>query len=418
MYVKGVLEKLYSRLNTEDVLELIKKYSPTWDAGKKIRKKDLLQEFLQLEEIIKPEEIKDLVEMAVMKKMIGLPAYTHKLDNIDFLSGKDLKSLSEEYEKKDHPYTGRTTFTVKIIKFDSNIFSLKIRIKEYASSWKTGSKDLESLTAIDTANVVINQTTKVLSIQAGSDAIYDLVSGYLKYVCRWPLTIYRISKSNGLSHSENASYKTTVLLDLVYNRLKERGIDSKFEEIKFKVGSDKDDVKDVTMNGNQLLTSYLACEYITLGKDIIQFKVKASYEGASFTALFSLKGKDLDYLKIVIMETTNEQLKIKVMDTIQEEYIKMCDQGVSELSKIKKLLNSIYERFAKKEQVYTDVIENSVIMGIESVAKLLNKLDKEDTDVIEALQNIISANETILHSTGYKAEIKSLDEIKKFNTKK
>ncbi|GED26923.1 hypothetical protein BAG01nite_30250 [Brevibacillus agri] len=414
MYVKGVLEKLYTRLKTEDVKELISKYSPTWDAGKKIKKKDLMQEFLLLEQFIRPEEIKDFVEMAVMKKVIGLPAYTHKLENTDFLYGKDLTTLKTEYEKLDHPFTGRNTVTVKVTNFETSTFSLKFRIKEFEGSWKTGIKDLDSLTAIDTANVVINLSTKVVSINAGSDAIHDMVLNYLKYVCRWPLSTYRISKSNSYTHSENASYKTTILLDLVYNRLKDQGIDARFEEIKFKVGSEKDDVKDVTMNGNQLLTSYLACEYITLGKDIIQFKLKASFNGNSFAVQFSLKGKDLDYLKIVIVDTTNEQLKNRVMEIIQEEYIKMCEQGIGDLLRIKKLLNSIYERFAKKDQVYTEVIENSVIITIESVAKLLNKLDNEDQEIKEVLQSIVSANETILHSTGYKAEIKSLSDIKKF----
>ena len=78
---------------------------------------------------------------------------------------------------------------------------------------------------------------------------------------------------NQVARIGSVSYKTAVLLDLVHNRLTEKGINSTFKEMKIFTGggSRRDGEKEVAIGGRALLSSQLACEYVTLGSHIIYF---------------------------------------------------------------------------------------------------------------------------------------------------
>ena len=76
---------------------------------------------------------------------------------------------------------------------------------------------------------------------------------------------------------------------------------SRFKEIKFntKQKHTTDGIRNITINGRNLLSSQLACQYITLGSDILSFKVDMTYNDVDFTTLFSLKGKERRYIKLL-----------------------------------------------------------------------------------------------------------------------
>ena len=55
-------------------------------ARKNYKKNEIKEEFLTLTELIEADEVEDFVEMAVMTKSIGLPAYTYKVNHLNFLT--------------------------------------------------------------------------------------------------------------------------------------------------------------------------------------------------------------------------------------------------------------------------------------------------------------------------------------------
>lgn len=58
-----------------------------------------------------------------------------------------------------------------------------------------------------------------------------------------------------------------------------------------------------------------------------------TYNDVDFTTLFSLKGKEEDILKIVVIDSDDDIFKQQVIDIIQSEYIELCSTGLKECSR-------------------------------------------------------------------------------------
>ncbi|MCM3676659.1 hypothetical protein M3699_23135 [Peribacillus simplex] len=416
---KAILTRVLKKVPLDNAMDLIQEKFNGWVPEKKPRKKeDIREKFLSLSEVIRDEEIEDFVQMAVMKKSVGLPAYTYRLSNINFIDEVNEHEFKEKYNQTYSPYKEIYSISTEVIDFNHGKIELNCRLKEYEASWKTGTMNIDSLSAVYTAKITINNTQRVMTIFCGNHSVQEILMAYLQQIFGWPLNLYRINEvSNQLVKIGSASYKTSVLLDLVYNRLKEKGIESTFKELKFYTGgrSRKDGIKDVAIGGRALLSSQLACEYVTLGSHIIYFKLGMTYEEMiEFTTKVYLKGNDLDILKIVILDTENENIRLKAMDVIQQEYIDMCTNGIKDIPKTVQLLTTIRDRFINKDQLILGTIKENALNSIASIAMLVEKFDDQDIYTIEVLKEFSRYNRTLLDSVGFDGEDENLNSINNF----
>ena len=83
MNISGILERVFNKIPKEHVANIITLKRPGWEP-EKIIKNEIREEFLSLTTLIEPDEVEDFVEMAVMTKSIGLPAYTYKVNHLNF----------------------------------------------------------------------------------------------------------------------------------------------------------------------------------------------------------------------------------------------------------------------------------------------------------------------------------------------
>ncbi|ADO55251.1 hypothetical protein [Paenibacillus polymyxa] len=394
MNVNGALRKFFRKVNRENVEKLMKEKG-VFPTDKKIKsKRELYPYFMELESIVSEEEVVDLVEMAVHVKTKGLPAFTHKLANKDFFVGKTPEELSGSFEYKVHPIGDIYTISTKMANTTGGRLKIDYILKKYEESWRNGELNIESLSAVYKSSIDIDLEKNILTIFAGDDETHSIIETFIGMVLKLPIQTYRIKASNTtLSWEQNASYLTALFLDFVFNRLKNKGIESSFSHIKFKIASD--DIKEVTINGKNILNSYLACEYVVLGRDIIQFKTSMVQGARTFSCNFELKGSDL--LKIVVLDISDENLKEQIMRHIQEEYILMCEQGIVNYKEISKLLEKIYERFMNKEKLFQDTLRENLVSSISQLGYLLEYTEKNDLSK-EALSLMIESSKVLLEN--------------------
>ncbi|UOQ94067.1 hypothetical protein MUO14_03600 [Halobacillus shinanisalinarum] len=345
--LNALLERVFQRLNTQNVEEVIARTNPKWSRGKKQKnKQDLLPDFLDLADFIEEGEIEDFVEMAVMTNQKGWPAYTYRVRSTEFFQ-------TDQSEKFDSvPFQNHYIIILEDSCETEDEYRFNLRIKEYAEKWRHGGVlNTDSLTAVYRIPVIINKIKEKLTIHAGNETIHDVVSTYLKNNLNWPISQYTIRENiNQTFQLGNASYNTAIFLDFIYNRLSKHGIEVKFEEIKFDTEGrlqNSEGIKKITLNGSNILSSQSACEYITMGSSIIVFKLKMTYNNRNFSGAFSVKERDMDTLKIVVIDQFESEFKEEVMEIIQDCYIQMCTSGIYDMNETKRTLDTIYEKFAR-----------------------------------------------------------------------
>jgi hypothetical protein len=351
---KGVLNKAFNTLNIEQVQSYLKSkigFVLTNKKKGKVKKEDYRSAFLNLSEIITERDLEDLMEMAVMKKKRGLPSYTFKLKDDNFYKDKTTEKLKEEYQKI-FPVDSLYQIGVNILENNEKALKMNVKVKEYEGSWKTEVQDLTTLSAVYNNTVTIDKLNKKLSVEVGDDNIAEVIETFLSRRFKMNIEPYTLRIASTSLNSENASKKTMLLIDFIYNRLTSKHISSKFDDITFKVKNShtKDGVEAVKIFGKDIINSDLACEYITLGNDIIDFKANMIYQGKKFVGGFSLKGEHKDRLKIVISGNNDSDFKYEVMEIIQNEYIDMCENGFKDLTATRKVLEPIYERYINSRE--------------------------------------------------------------------
>ncbi|AZS13304.1 hypothetical protein [Paenibacillus lutimineralis] len=401
MNPESILRKYFNKLNYDEVVQKLKEIGlfPQPKEGKKKRysKQELLPYFLELKKSVTEKELISFVEYSVTKKSKGLPAYTHKLSNTSFFNGKGEKELRTYFKKEEHAVSSVYQVSSVLECMDNNVVHLLLIVKEYEGQWLTGEKTLDRLTAINNCRVKIDLSKKVVTIFSGDDEVHSIIRNFLTSIFRLPIVDCRIlNVRSGLSWEDNVSYKTALFLDLVNNRLKVKNIGASFKEIKFKVGNDE--IKDVTINGRDIINYPLACEYITLGKDIVQFKTSISYKAFKLSCSFALKGKALDILKIVVADTSNDELRNEVIELIQDEYIAMCEHGISDLNNIKILLEQVLIRFQEKEQFLSEIVELNTVSNVEVIGNILGGVSSSHK---QEIRKYLENTRVILESIGY-----------------
>lgn len=406
----SIFRRLFNKLNREEVENLLRERGLL--PAKYKNKRELEQSFLALSRLIKESELTAFVERAVLVKTKGLPAFTHKLTNTSNLLNKSLDQLKGILEKKNHACGEIYSVSTHLAKFENNVLYLKFVVKVFEESWKSGQKNLDSISAIHNCDVKINLSSKVVTIFCGDDEIHGVIEGFIGGVLRLSIQTYRIKDSSStLTWADTASYKTALFLDFIYNRLKGRQINSSFKELKFKVSND--DIKDVTINGKNIINTPLACEYVSLGKDIIHFKTAIGYEKLNLSCSFSLKGRSSDILKIVILDTKDDSVRLELIEIIQQEYINMCEKGIKDLDAVQTQLRQIYTKFAEKDSHYVDVLKENVVDSIKSVTDILPYLSSTNVELKKIIENYTEKNKVLLETLNYN-EINSL--IRKLST--
>lgn len=345
---ESVVERAFNKLNKNQVIEYIKSKKQGWALDKKQKSKnDLKVMFLSLSNTLSEQDVKDLVEMSVMKKNRGLPAYTYKLSNLGRMKDKSLDELKNEFIKS-YPLGGGYEATLLDIVLDNGNYHLYMNVKEYDTFWKTGIQDLGSLTAVYKCKVIINEGESVVSIEVGDDNIEEIIVKFLSSRVGIPIVPYTIKIFNAV-HSDSASEKTMLIFDYIFNRLPSNGVTSSFNDVKFNINNKTQSggVKGVTIHGNDIISSDEACKYITLGNDIVSFKTTTIYKGSKVNVNFTLKGKKLDKLKITVLDNISESFKQEVMEKLQSEYILLCTKGIKDIEKTRLKLQPIYDYFVK-----------------------------------------------------------------------
>ncbi|WP_433749369.1 hypothetical protein [Paenibacillus amylolyticus] len=410
----GVLLRVFNRIPKQDALAIIEEKTG-WVPEKKLKKKeDIKDKFLELERIIKEEEIEDFVQMAVMRKSIGLPAYTYKVTNLTFLDGFSQEKIIENFTVDEHTFKDVYIISTKTERMGESL-EFHFRLKEFESQWLTGVNNLTSLSAVFTANVTLNTSNRVLTVYTGNHQVQDVLIAFMSSIFKMPIISYSLKDfHNQINELGSVSFKTALLLDFVSHRLKQKGIEATFKEIKFYTGSKnkKDGIKDVAIGGKALLSSQLACEYITIGSDIVFFSTDMIYNGVEFSTKVYLKGSKLDILKIVILDTDDEDIKSEVIEIIQSEYIDMCNNGIKDIAQTKVLLNTIANKYLNKDQLIIRVIEENTLRSISIVTNLLSFLNDQDEDLNNSMREFIQSNRTVLDSIGYNnadLDLKSLN---------
>ena len=139
-----------------------------------------------------------------------------------------------------------------------------------------------------------------------------------------------------------------------------------------------------------------------------------TYNDVDFTTLFSLKGKEEDILKIVVIDSDDDIFKQQVIDIIQSEYIELCSTGLKNVQETSDLLKQIYEKFIHGDKLINEVIQNSSLKIIKSIAGNLEKWDLDDENNLEMLYSFYEENKIILDSVGYDDSNEDILKIKKY----
>ncbi|CAM4190552.1 hypothetical protein [Saccharibacillus endophyticus] len=418
MNVKGILQKVLNRIPKEAAVGIINEKTG-WTPEKKPKKKeDIKEKFLELSEVIREDEIEDFVQMAVMRKNIGLPTYTYKINNVKFL-----ENLTEEQIKQKFSIEDRTFKDVYVIstnlEYQKDMITFNFRVKEFESQWRTGVNNLTSLSAVYTSIVTLNLTNNVVSVFTGNHSIQEVLVDFMIQNFSFPITAYSLKEHtnqiNALSSS--VSFKTALLLDFISFRLQQKGIEANFKEIKFFNGTKnkKDGIKDVAIGGRALLASQLACEYITIGSEIVFFSTDMLFNQVPFSVKVYLKGSKRDTLKIVILDVDDEEVKSELIEIIQSEYIDMCNNGLKSVDSTKELLSTIASKYFNQDQLVNRVVQDNALKSIGLVREMTALYEnQEEEEVIKLVKEFVTVTKTILDSTGYDQNDDNLNALNLF----
>ena len=415
---KSVLKGVFDKSNKEIIIETIKKYYPNWVPTKKQLnvKKELFDQFMKIEELLdQAVSIQDLLETAALVRTQGFPAYTYRLNN-----SKVEKWQGGEFfvpdNCKNFAFRDKYQITIQEINELEHNIQFELEVKEHNERWKYGRLSADSLSGLSRVKVNFEKQEEKLSIYAGNENINDVCKEFIKEYLKWPLETYLLkSKFTQASQIDNTDFITALVLDFVYNRLSSKGFDAKFKEIKFKNNDSVNNkrnagIKKITLNGKDIISSQLACEYVTLGSSIERFKLEVVYKGLNFGADFTLKGKDNNQLKIVIYETSSSNKEI--MSELQSEYIDMCHNGIKDLKATIKLLETIRQTFIKADKYVYELVEELVTNNNEFLLDIVSEsVDKLDENSIENVYNLAYNNEVLLQTIGISETDSNLEKL-------
>ncbi|PFX65025.1 hypothetical protein COL37_31905, partial [Bacillus toyonensis] len=214
MSIENILDEVFRKMNKENVMETLREKLGNWNPVKKNPKKaELKEDFMGLARLIKPDEIEDFIEMAVMARTIGLPAYTYRVTNLNFLNSTEDETRLRLEDIEDRPFQ-ENLITIEGTEENETELKLTMRMKEYAGYWRLGVRNTDTLSAVYKIEVLLDKENMVATIFTGNHHVQEVVKNFLSSVLKWPIQSYKIREIfNQVNEIGSASYKTAILLD-------------------------------------------------------------------------------------------------------------------------------------------------------------------------------------------------------------
>ncbi|MEM5665505.1 hypothetical protein AAHB94_24255 [Bacillus toyonensis] len=162
--------------------------------------------------------------MAVMTRMVGLPAYTYKVRNTDFLNKESDKYVNFD-EIVNITFQNKYVISIENHSNEEETVLLELRVKEYLEQWRRGSRDPLGLSAVYKIKCSLDKVNKIFTIHSGNHQVQEVIKGFIISKLNCSIENYRIKEHINQSWQiGNASFKTALLLDFTLNRLKNKGI--------------------------------------------------------------------------------------------------------------------------------------------------------------------------------------------------
>jgi hypothetical protein len=406
---EGFLRRILPKLNKEQTARMIKEKKPGWTPSKKIKnlkREDLETEFVSLATILNDDELEEFLEVALTKRTMGYPAYTFKITQKTVLDSNPVE------EKSNYTFLNSNQVTINAIEDDANTCTFKMMIKEHSETRMQEVLNSDSLLSRHPVDIMIDKNQEVLTMIVGKDSIQEVAKRFIQQVIKWPIVTFDISEDFTQSYEIGTThYRTALIIDFVYNRLKKLGYKANFKEIKFLTGSESarsSGIRNVTINGNDILSSQLACEYVTVGSAVISFKLDLIYQSRKFSAAFYFKGDNYTQLKIVLLDVPDDQ-QSQIMNKMQDEYIDMCNNGISDMEETKNRLAIIKKKYLAPDKFVFESIQNVILTNNELLSDILKNTDNEESR--ELIGKTAYNNRILLDNTGYSEEDSNLKTI-------
>lgn len=403
------LRRIFPKLGKEVVASILTEKSVGWvpqRAISKMKREDLLDDFLELSHVLDEDELEEFLELALTTRTIGYPAYTFKINDMSIVEENPVTELN------NYTFLSSNQISINSIEDTAEKCNFKMQVKEHSEARMQDVLNSESLTARHPVEITVDKREGKLTMIVGKHSIEEMSKRFIQQVIKWPISGYNITEDFSQSYEiGTTNYKTALIIDFVYNRLKRLGYNAKFKEIKFLTrgeSSRSKGIRNVTINGNDILSSQLACEYVTVGSAIISFKLDLIYADQKFSASFFLKGDDHSQLKIVLVDISESHQK-SIMNTMQQEYIDMSTNGISDMGETKNRLEVIREKYLAPDKFVFESIQNVLQ---ENNAFLLSILTRtEDEEIRELIGHTAYNNRILLDNTGFSEEDADLTEI-------
>ncbi|RKD24550.1 hypothetical protein BEP19_09220 [Ammoniphilus oxalaticus] len=407
--IRSFLNRIAPKLNKEELARIISEKKMGWKPSKRIdylKREELVDDFLTLSTIIDEDELEEFLELALTKRTIGYPAYTFRLTSI--------RSLRENQIEEKHNYTflNSNQITISSIQNNKDSCSFKMFIKEHNVARMQDILNSDSLQARHSIEILVDKKQEILTMIVGKDTTQETAKRFLQQVLRWPISTFDITENYAQSYEVGKThFRTALIIDFVYNRLKRIGYTANFKEIKFLTGSESSrstGIRNVTLNGNDILSSQLACEYVTVGSAVLSFKLDIIYNDIKFASSFYFKGDNYSQLKIVLIDVPEEYQRT-FMYTMQNEYIDMCKSGISNVQETITRLNIIKGKYLAPDKFVFESIQNVIHENNQYLLEILAKAS--DEGIRELVGKTAYNNKILLDNTGFGDEDVSLKKL-------
>ena len=403
------LKRIFGKLNKDQIINIIETKNPEWTTSKKkskLKREELETDFMALSSYLIEEELEAFQEVALTKRTMGYPVYTYRIG--------ESQSYLDNVVKETNNYTflNSNQITVENIEVNENIYRFKMQIKQHNETRMQEILNPDNLIARYPVEIILNKKNNILSMIAGTDNVRDIAEKFIKQVIKWDLVNLEISEDFTQSYEIGSThFKTALIIDFVYNRLKKLNINAKFKELKFLTGRESarsKGIRNVTINGNDILSSQLACEYVTVGSAVVSFKLDLIYQSRSFSAAFYFKGDNSNQLKFVLVDLP-ENIQEGIMSLMQNEYITMCDSGISDMDETKTRLSTIKDKYLAPDKYVFGSIQKVIIENNSLLLEILDNTKNEE--IREIIAKTAYNNRVLLDNVGYDEEEDNLRNI-------
>ena len=105
------------------------------------------------------------------------------------------------------------------------------------------------------------------------------------------------------------------------------------------------------------------------------------------------------------------------MEILQEEYIRMCTDGILDINATKQRMEKVYEKFIQSSEgslneAINNLIKENSLNTIKCIAEISTSFNLQDEFVVKQLREFVHYNKTILNTVGFGEDSEELLQIK------